>query len=282
MYLGPEVRLASLITEPSHSLINQSVRSRERSEPLNGDGFGVAWYRPETDPLPATFRSISPAWSNRNLQDLSRVTQSACVLAHVRAASPGLPVTETNCHPFAHDGYAFMHNGSVGDFRRLRRAFVAALSPEACENIDGTTDSEHVFGLFLDRVRAGDEMHPAERLAAGLEGAIADALEIVGDRNEGQPVDLNLAVSDGQRAAATRFTTRDADEAASLYVHAGGRYRCQDGVCSMVDADTEDGAVIIASEPLSADPGWEPVPANHVVVVGGGTRVETRALGVGG
>ena len=41
MYLGPEITMSSLVTEPSHSLIHQSMKSRERPEPLNGDGFGV-------------------------------------------------------------------------------------------------------------------------------------------------------------------------------------------------------------------------------------------------
>ncbi len=46
MYMGPPLTLASLITEPVNSLINQSIHSREQAEPLNGDGFGVAWYAP--------------------------------------------------------------------------------------------------------------------------------------------------------------------------------------------------------------------------------------------
>ena len=40
-YLGQEITLSSLVTEPDHSLIHQSYDSNERSEPLNGDGSGV-------------------------------------------------------------------------------------------------------------------------------------------------------------------------------------------------------------------------------------------------
>jgi predicted glutamine amidotransferase len=43
LYMGPPIRLSSLLIEPDHSLIRQSVESREREEPLNGDGFGVGW-----------------------------------------------------------------------------------------------------------------------------------------------------------------------------------------------------------------------------------------------
>jgi hypothetical protein len=44
MYLGPTLTLDSLIMRPSNSIVHQSFHSHERSEPLNGDGFGVAWY----------------------------------------------------------------------------------------------------------------------------------------------------------------------------------------------------------------------------------------------
>ena len=46
-YQGEPIRLSALVTEPEHSLINQSFDSREGEEPLNGDGFGVVWYVPE-------------------------------------------------------------------------------------------------------------------------------------------------------------------------------------------------------------------------------------------
>ena len=43
-YRGAPIRLSSLLTEPVHSIIHQSYRSKERAEPLNGDGFGVGWH----------------------------------------------------------------------------------------------------------------------------------------------------------------------------------------------------------------------------------------------
>ena len=64
-YHGPPIRIAELVTEPKHSLIHQSVQSREREEPLNGDGFGIVWYAPQLDVRPALFRSITRASSSR-------------------------------------------------------------------------------------------------------------------------------------------------------------------------------------------------------------------------
>ncbi len=60
-YVGSEILLADLISRPANSLIRQSYKSKERSEPLNGDGFGVGWYSPEVSHEPGVFTSISPA-----------------------------------------------------------------------------------------------------------------------------------------------------------------------------------------------------------------------------
>lgn len=87
---------------------------------------------------------------------------------------------------------------------------------------------------------------------------------------------LNLVMTNGESAAASRITTGPPDKAASLYVHAGSRYTCDGGVCRMLDADSGSGAVLVCSEPLSDDPGWDPVPPNHWVLVDGARRVTLR------
>ena len=166
LYRGEPITLSSLVTEPANSLIHQSFHSHEREEPLNGDGFGIAWYVPEMSDEPALFSSVRPAWNNHNLRHLARVTRSPCILAHIRAATPGLPVTLLNCHPFLWGPFAFMHNGHVGGFRALRRRLLERLSDEAFSLIGGSTDSEHVFALFVDHYRGLDVFDPAERMAA--------------------------------------------------------------------------------------------------------------------
>ena len=123
---------------------------REREEPLNGDGFGVGWYATELAAEPAVFRSITPAWNNRNLHNLARVVASDCVLAHVRAATQSSGVNEANCHPFRWRRYLCMHNGDIGDFRHVRRKLLASVCDEAFGNVYGSTDSEHFFALYID------------------------------------------------------------------------------------------------------------------------------------
>jgi predicted glutamine amidotransferase len=281
LYQGQPLTIASLVTEPSHSIIRQSTASREAEDPLNGDGFGVAWYNHELSHRPAVFRSVSPAWSNMNLLELARVTRSTCILAHVRAATPGLPVTELNCHPFAARNYAFMHNGDVARFPAIRRRLLDGLSDDAFQTVRGSTDSEHLFGVFLDKaaeMEAG-RVDPTEILARSLTATVSYAVNLskeavaagagnghkphAGDEDECY---LNIAVSDGTRSVACRYTT-DKDEPASLYVHTGRRYHCEGGVCRMVSPEKGKGAVIVCSEPLSDDPGWQKIPRNTMVVI---------------
>ncbi|MHC4091791.1 MAG: class II glutamine amidotransferase [Planctomycetota bacterium] len=61
--------------------------------------------------------------------------------------------------------------------------------------------------------------------------------------------------------------------------HVGGEYVCDEGVARMV-ADKGHDAVIVASEPLSPDPGWRAVPENHMVLVREDLQVEQRPIEV--
>ncbi len=263
-YRGEPIALGALLTEPANSLIRQSLHAHERAEPLNGDGFGVAWYA-HGDPIPGRFRSVSPAWSNENLVDLARVTHSTCVLAHVRAATPGSPVSLANCHPFRRDRLAFMHNGHIGGFGAIRRALLAELSDEAFAAIGGTTDSEHFFAMWTDELEHASAPPGSARMAAALRVAMRRVTALVERLAPGDAVLLNAVFTDGREALACRYTSGDPDRANTLYLHRGRRYVCDDGICRMLEPGTGDAALLVSSEPLSSDPGWEPVPVNHLV-----------------
>jgi predicted glutamine amidotransferase len=266
-YKGKPLLLAALLTEPEHSLIHQSYEAREREEPLNGDGFGVAWY-PEGHEEPALFRSVTPAWSNQNLRELARVTASPCILAHVRAATQGLSVGEPNCHPFRRERLAFMHNGDIGGFAAIRRALLATLSDGAFESIRGTTDSEHFFALLCDELGCAAEPPGTRAMAGAFNRAIGRVRALVARHAPGEHIYLNAVLTDGAAAVACRFTTDDPANADTLYTNRGRRYVCEGGVCRMLDPGEANGsAVMISSEPISGDGGWEAVPVNHLVRV---------------
>ena len=278
LYLGSPIRVSALITEPSNSIIHQSFHSQERKEPLNGDGFGLAWYVPELTDEPVLFKDVSPAWNDANLLQLARVTRTRCLLAHVRAASPGLSVSRLNCHPFARGPFAFMHNGLVGGYRSISRVLKSTLSDDAWHSIQGSTDSELVFAVFSDHYARSSTENPLERTIGALRGTIAQVESVSKDEGVKEPSTLNLAVTDGRCAVVSRYISREPDKANSLYVHSGSRYECEGGVCRMAPAVEGNGAVIAASEPLSDDPGWQRVAPNHLAVVHEDLQVEQRPI----
>jgi predicted glutamine amidotransferase len=264
LYLGPRTRLSSLLVDPAHSLIRQSTSSREREEPLNGDGFGVGWYARELAPEPAVFRSITPAWNNRNLHNLARVVTSDCVLAHVRAATQSSGVNEANCHPFRWREFLCMHNGDIGDFRLVRRKLLDSVGDEAFGNVYGSTDSEHFFALYIDSWLGSDEPDRGLRMARSLSRAVARTLELVRSAGAGSPSYLNVAIADGEHAVVSRFTD-DADSAPeSLYYFNGPLYP----PVAEAAADAACDSVTVSSERLTADAGWEEVPPGRIIVLG--------------
>jgi glutamine amidotransferase len=276
-YIGPEMTLDMLTTRPRNSMIHQSYQAEHRSEPLNGDGFGIAWYPPEDGSQPAVFRSIQPAWNNMNLGHIARVTKSSTVLAHVRAASPGLPVMQTNCHPFTAGRLAFCHNGYVAGFGKIKRALRTRLSDTAYSRIEGSTDSEHIFALILDRLEAVGEV-TLQSMREAMHASIREVLRLCAAANVREPCQLNLALTDGVQAVACRFSDGDPAAANTLFVHAGRAYTCDEGVCRMLDADAGQGSVLVASEPLSDDPGWETVPVGAFVTVDADRRVAVERM----
>ncbi|OHB78630.1 MAG: hypothetical protein A2V98_06680 [Planctomycetes bacterium RBG_16_64_12] len=278
LYMGPPITLDLLTTRPAYSIIHQSFKARMRVEPLNGDGFGVAWYVPEVSPEPAVFRSIQPAWNNMNLRDLARVTRSPVVLAHVRAASAGTGVSEANCHPFALGRLAFMHNGAVPEFSRLKRQLQQRLSDQAFSAIAGTTDSEHMFALFRDHLAGANGANRTEAMADALEATLADVVQLARQCGITKNPSLNVAVCDGRCAVVSRYTS-GSSQAPSLYYHTGKRYACEDGQCRMVAAEKSHHAVMVASEPLTDEETWTVVPGGQMMLIHPDHDVRFRAIG---
>ncbi len=275
IYQGPELPVADLVTRPAHSIIHQSYKSRERSEPLNGDGFGVAWYVPDLDHKPAVFRDITPAWNNKNLLHLARVTKSQTILAHVRAATHGI-VIQTNCHPFYAGRYAFMHNGNVENFTRVRRQMLHELSDESFTAIRGSTDSEHMFGLFLDYLRPHAGEPPLQAMTTAILAVLRRVTELT--RDNAEPSTLNLVVTDGDVSVATRFTTGAPQTANTLYLQRSRRYYFDGNQCTFIEPGAEGCSVMLASEPLTQHDLWEPIAPNSLVTVDAERNVEIEPV----
>jgi predicted glutamine amidotransferase len=270
--------MAELLTRSTQSLIRQSYRAREREEPLNGDGFGVGWYASD-DPIPCIVTAVTPAWSNRNLHNLAEKLRTGMMFAHVRAATPGMAVTELNCHPFRQGELLWMHNGRVARFSLIRRRLRETLSDARYDVVQGTTDSEHAFALFLDRLYAGEGPLTAPRLADAMRATIGQLVAWTREAGVADPSYYNFAVTDGRHIVASRFVDDPAQQPETLYFAVGDRFTVQDGHYRMYPAEATPQAVIVASEPLTDHAeDWERVPRNHLLTIDDGFRVELAAL----
>jgi glutamine amidotransferase len=103
-YSGSPILLDELLYKTEHSLIDQSLHARLGVETTNGDGFGVGWYALGSTQTPAVFRSIEPAWNERNLRELASHVESPLFLAHIRA-STGTAVQQEPIDPLS-TGYS--------------------------------------------------------------------------------------------------------------------------------------------------------------------------------
>jgi glutamine amidotransferase len=253
---GQPVLIEELLFNTPHGLIDQSLHSRMGAETTNGDGFGMGWYGGGEGP--AVFHSIEPAWSDRNVHDLAAHIESPLFLAHVRATTGGA-VQETNCHPFRHGKWLFVHNGLVADFHLLRRELMFAVDPSLFANIEGSTDTEVLFHLALTFGLEDDPIAAIER-TLGLVEALADEHGIQ------NVLQASIGVSDGASLWAVRyatdatprtlFTNADVETIKALYPD---RPRLQ----RLRDADN-----IVVSEPFADLPGaWNEIPESTALTI---------------
>jgi predicted glutamine amidotransferase len=251
-YRGETTALEHYVTEPSHSLISQSINALEATASVNGDGFGLGWYG--NHPEPGLYREVRPAWSDENLRYLCRHLTSHLFFAHVRAAT-GTPITRPNCHPFVCGKWMFMHNGFVGSWNRLRRQVEGLIPDTLYPARIGTTDSEAIF-LAIMGAGAGAGM---ERPVEATEKVLRTLTDFV---NRNKPVDrlrVTAALTNGRDLYAFRYAVND--QANTLY------YR------------ESDNGIVIVSEPLdkNRDP-WIAVPENHAIVALSGERARIQPL----
>ena len=256
-YSGTPILLDTILYKPQHSLIDQSLHSRLGVETTNGDGFGVGWYAPDVEE-PAIFRDIGPAWSNRNLRELSDHVRSSLFFAHIRATT-GTAVQQTNCHPFRHGRWLWMHNGAINEFHQMRRDLALAVDPRLFLEMEGSTDSEMMFFLALT---FGLEEDPP-----GAVARMAGFVERTGHEHGVEfPLQMTVAVSDGQRLWAFRYSTQK--QSRSLFYSTAVQTLRELHPDLTFLQGVSDETRLIVSEPLGDLPGaWNEVPESSFGVV---------------
>ncbi|KAI1308865.1 nucleophile aminohydrolase [Xylaria venustula] len=291
-----EILLSKLILDPTHSILKQSFDSRLRLDTRRGqnnaDGFGIGFYTdPKLGAAPCLFTSTIPAWNCTNLHRIASKTASRLVFAHVRATTEG-SLTEDNCHPFYHNSLMWMHNGGLGGWKYIKRKLGERLHDKWYLNVQGGTDSEWAFALFLDRLeRLGVDPSSQPKKGFGptaLRRAMLQTIEIINELTmdipestvQSENVDtrslLNFAVTDGHSIICTRYVSSKTDEAASLYFSSGTQWESkpvgEDRDYQMERRDKGADIVLVASEPLTFErENWVNVPTNSMLTIHGQT-----------
>lgn len=276
-YKGTPIILDKLLYQPKNSLINQSISAKEIEEPLNGDGFGVGWYARAVNEEPATFVSVNPAWSNRNLRNLAPRTTTDCLLAHVRAASVG-EVSEANCHPFQYKNLLMAHNGGIEEFWKVKRKLREPLTDELYNWIKGQTDSEHIFANLLNHLFKHHKSVTTDAVADSFDHTFALVKKLIREAGIAEPAYLNMAVTDGSFIVATRYCTDPGLEPLTLYHSEGSRYVVEDGNTRLEAPADDDQAVLVVSEKLTEGKEWTLIPKNHLVMVEPNLNVRIRPI----
>ena len=255
-YSGSPVLIKELLLDPQHSLIDQSLHARLGAETTNGDGFGIGWYG--VGDTPGVFHSVEPAWSDRNLRDLAGHIRSPLVFAHIRASS-GSPVQQTNCHPFRHGRWLWMHNGVLHDFPRVKRELALAVDPSLYPQIEGSTDSEVFFFLALT---LGLEDDPP----AAVERAVGLIEEVGRRRGVEQPIQMTVATTDGTLVWAFRYSSEG--QSRSLFYSTAVSTLRRQYPDNPVLHGLSDETRLVVSEPLGDLAGaWNEVPESSYGVI---------------
>lgn len=256
-YSGDPLLIEALVLRQQHSLIDQSLHAREGATTTNGDGFGIGWYD-EFGKLPGLYKSIRPAWNDRNLRELAAHISAPLFFAHIRA-STGTAVQETNTHPFRHNRWLFMHNGLVREFPRVRRDLLLAIDPALLPELEGSSDSEVLFLLALTFGLQHDPLTALERMAGFVEE--------VGERhNVEHPLQMTVATTDGQRIIAARYSSER--QSRSLYFSTNAWALKEHHPAIEEIQRLSDEARAIVSEPLGDLVGaWSPMPESSIMLV---------------
>ena len=207
----------------------------------NPDGFGIGTFEPDgTVEVDVGERA---AHEDDRFATEAREECSTVYVAHVRYASQGA-VARRNSHPFAMDGRLLAHNGHVEGL------------PEDPELVRGETDSERLFALITRAVRerGGD-------VEAGLVAALRHVAETC-------PVyAANVVLATQTDLWALRYPEpnelwvleREPGSHLDQVSTQGTRIRSQELA--------RRPAVVVASEPLDADPGWRLLSPGELVHV---------------
>jgi len=302
-YLGDDLQVSALITDSDSSLTRQATDSSVQNF-MNVAGTGFkAWENGSIyEDEPYTYKSIELPMYDRTLMGLTKKLKANCVLGHIRATVYGnlSLVNTTNVHPFQFTGtkIALAHNGGLTDFPKMKFALAAKCKPEIANKVEGTTDSEWIYALFLSMLDDPFANHTSEEIANAASKTIQEIKTLRDQFHIDTHSVINLIISNGKSMIATCFTYDFgcyegivspavlSPQMHSLWYTAGDKFGEHDGSWAMSDGNNDgtSTSIIIASEPLTRnDSSWFEIQKYSMAVIDridGKIKVDIRDLGI--
>ena len=237
---------SSMATEAQDVL--RAFRQRGGGSADNPDGWGIAFrvgggFRLLKDPTPAVHSA--------RFRALCESVRSDLIVAHVRKARHPPINTLTNTHPFTQlccgRQWVFAHNGLVPEIVEAQRSSRDPVCRPA-----GETDSEHAFCRVLAAVA---EHFSAAAPVSGSSwfDAVAAASELVASHGK-----FNFLMSDGEY----------------LIAYGHDRLHHVQRRAPAAPGTLAPEVVIIATEPLTADEGWQPFEPGELRIYRLGCLIE--------
>lgn len=228
-----------------------SLARQSRREP-DGTGLGVF----TVDGKPLVDKQPLAAYQDEQFAREAEERESTTFLAHIRYASTG-GLDPRNTHPFEQHGRLFAHNGVLEDLPTL-----AARLGDYRHLVGGDTDSERFFALITQQIDA----HGGD-VTAGITAAarwVAEHLPVYA---------LNLILTTPTELWALRYP--DTHDLFLLRRGAGGPHghrRLEHAsttgrIHARSSALAKHPAVVVASERMDDDPGWQPLRPGELLHV---------------
>lgn len=197
--------------------INQSITKKNTpgikynyDKNYHKEGYGFAWRENNKWKLYKNEKCFKEDDNFKNIiKDITKKTNNDnnVLIGHIRS-NKNLPFKKNyyNTHPFKYKENIWCHNGIIDNFLEFKKNHIKNIKSDYIKNINGTTDSEFMFYLFLSQLN-NNSLHD-------LNICIINFFKILEKYNK--KISANIIYSNNNYTLITRYINSN-NECPSLY-----------------------------------------------------------------